>query len=251
MLKDLLILCQKELQKNIKARKQSPSTKFNSKPPTPTSPIKPQVPPHLSVTPPLKIFFDKTPNSCSMPLSTNQHTNPMKQHQVKALKHLILASKDIHSPLTRKLLLFLIKESRALSQGVCVTLREGDTAGFTKAEIEKIKVEFFSICRHDYSTHISEILRAMDSRFRFSAEYGHFVPETGTVDNSGQFYGLNSEGLPNPERHTKPQPFRVTFSLCRDGLVSKKTKRLLIDKRALEKITLKSGLYARMEPENA
>jgi hypothetical protein len=167
----------------------------------------------------------------------------MKSKQIKALKYLLLNSRDAKSIITRKLLLFLIDKSNELTRDVCITLWETDS-GFSAKEIRKIQGEFNSMCSGNRTTHVTEILVAMGSNFCFSDSYGDFDPtrRPDPFDNSVQFSGSTS----SPKKHVEAKPFRATFWLSKKRY-TRNSKFLKVDRELLEKIEAKSGLYKRLE----
>ena len=164
--------------------------------------------------------------------------------QIAALKYLIFNDSS-KNEIAKRILAFLIKSSKKLTRGVCLSLVE-KREGYTAEEIYSAAhaIDYMNRCNNP-------ILNAMGSNLEFSIHYGDFDPNSTDrkLNTDGQFAALNlSPGqVSNPGSIRKGMPVRYTFWLAAKPY-SEKAKLVVVGRGELDKIDLnKPGLYPNVE----
>lgn len=169
------------------------------------------------------------------------------REQIAALKYLIFNSKD-GNDLVKQVMALLIDKSEGLTKSVCFSLVE-NREGYSAKEISDVAYSFGSMQSANCTTHIDQVLRAMDSELVFSVHYGDFDPNRkDKFSNDGQFEGLDESLVATPGSVLKGMPMRYTFWLAKSAFFLD-AEHIEMSKEALEEINLnKPGLYPRLEP---
>jgi hypothetical protein len=170
--------------------------------------------------------------------------------QIAALKYLIFHAKE-GTDLCKRLLAFLIDESRGFTRPVCVTLVE-NVSGFTASEIRDAALSLDCMVSCNNTTHINQILIAMGCDFLLCVHYGDFDPTREKPFNTaGQFAGFPEEMVigKDSELRREGMPVRYTFWLA-DEYYAKQAILVVTTREELEQIDLnKPGLYPNLESQ--
>ncbi|MBT4376285.1 hypothetical protein HOD29_02820 [archaeon] len=144
--------------------------------------------------------------------------NKITEQQLKALKYLIIESKD-GSNFAKQVAFFLINASENLTKPVCISLIAKDNELELGKEVKKTAHGFHDFVSGNGTTHLSEIMVAMGTEFDFwnHSGYRKFIPETQGI---GYTFWLSKERY---DHHAEL---------------------LEVSIEELKKIELKSGLYS-------
>lgn len=163
--------------------------------------------------------------------------------QIAALKYMIFKAKN-GTELSKRILAFLIDQSEGLTKEVCLTL-VADREGYTDKEINETGHEMHSMESCNGSTHLNELLQLLDTDFHFCYHYGSFniTGSEKSFSPAGQFVGMTSPPVTDPDLLLEGLPLRYTFWLAR-GLYSNHATLLTTTRDELEQIDLsRPGLY--------
>src|SRR3989344_1897081 len=167
--------------------------------------------------------------------------------QVVALKYMIFKAND-GTDLSKRVLAFLIDQSRMLTREICLTLvdnREGYMADEINAAARGIDAMYSCNCK----TKLGAILHVMGSKLQFSVHYGDFNPSRNgdPFNTDGQFAGFNRSQVQSDGEIREGMPVRYTFWLSK-RFYSRREVLVTATRKRLELIDLsKPGLYPFME----
>lgn len=162
--------------------------------------------------------------------------------QIAALKYMIFRSKD-GTELSKRILAFLIEESKGLTRSVCLTLMEG-REGYTADEIQTAAHGVSDMLSGNGTTHLHEICLVMGWGVTFSLHYGDFDPSRNgnPMNTDGQFAGVREDQVSRPGLARKGMPLRYTFWFAAKEY-SRQAELVIATREKLEQMEIKkSGL---------
>ena len=142
------------------------------------------------------------------------------EKQIAALKHLILHSKDADE-LTKKICFFLIEKSELLSRNVLVELLESKAQ--PKQSLKQVSYGIYNMDSSDGQTHLSEILFAMGTQFRFEFSTAQYPDNKQYGDYCNKYC--------------------VSVWFSSNPVDRESSKKIPFASKAIESIKLESGLY--------
>lgn len=157
--------------------------------------------------------------------------------QINTLKYLIIIARN-GNDLSKRILIFLINQSEALTKEVCLTLVE-NREGYTADEIREAAVGIDAMKGSSYTTHLNELIRLTGSEFRFDLHYGDFDPNRpgDPFNNDGQFAGCSLDKVSRPGLASVGMPIRFTFWFAK-GFYSRQAALVVATRELLERIGL-------------
>ena len=171
-----------------------------------------------------------------------------KAKQIAALKYMIFVAKN-GTELSKRVLGFLIDQSKELTKEVCLTL-VADREGYTADEVNAAAYGVDAMKNCNYTTHLNQLLHVMGSELTFSIHYGDFDPARidDPFNSDGQFVGWDESQVSRPGLIREGMPLRYTFWLSKQ-LYSRQATLVVAKREKLEQIDLeKPGLYPSLEP---
>ena len=156
-------------------------------------------------------------------------TNTINSKSFKELKKNILNS--TRSELSKKMLIFLLNESRKLTTEVCLSLTD-KCNGYDATQIRSLTDDFNEV-------NLTEFLKLIKSKFIFNLHYGNIIKgdTENKLNTDGMFAGIERSFVTSDEFIREGMPLRYTFWLSKK-LYSKEAKILKITKEKLEQIKL-------------
>ncbi len=100
----------------------------------------------------------------------------LSDNQFDGIKYFIILSKPEVGKLIRKIILYMMDNSKNLTEPVCLTIRESEQ--LSANEIENLSREFSSFLALGAGTMLNEIIKLTGSNFKFSRHFG-FLDEKG------------------------------------------------------------------------
>ena len=138
--------------------------------------------------------------------------------QIAVLRFLIFTTQH-GTELTKRVMAYLIDQSRGLTLDVCLTLIE-DRDGYSADEIRDAAFDL------DVKPIINQILLEMGSNLHFSLHFGDYDPNRNGkhLSSAGQFAGLPADKVSGPPDLTQEGfPVRYTFWLARQSYLNEAT----------------------------
>ena len=132
--------------------------------------------------------------------------------QIAMLKFFIFQSNDAND-LAKRLLFFLIDESKGLTEPVSVGFVQ-DQDGYTGEEIQEVAYALHDMRSSNCTTRLGELMRLMGTNLRFSVHYGHYN-KRGEFHTGGMFPGVKKL-LQRHENDRNDEPINYTFWLTEE-----------------------------------
>jgi hypothetical protein len=173
---------------------------------------------------------------------------PLQEEQIAALKYLIFRAKNGNCDLSKRILTLLIDKSERLTKDVCISLVD-NREGYSGEEIENAAVGIDNMLSSLGTTHLDQILHAMNSAFSFRFHYGDYDSsrQDDPFNNDGQFPGWPKDKVQAEGLVLEGMPTRYTFWLSRVPY-SRVAEAITISREELDQVDItKSGLYPTLD----